>query len=123
MYITFFSVAGTDLPPQQAPFELQSSLSIPPDHYSACNAANAYPKFQTQGNAAGRTTDLLNLEGAYVSPAPLPEGFTARGIVALIFSIIAAVLGLAAVTWYGLGELAQPEHVSVVEQVVGVSEK
>lgn len=115
-------MVGTDLPLRQAPFELQSNLSIPPDHYAACNADNAYPKFQTQGNAAGRTTDLLNLEGAYVSPAPLPEGFTARGIVALIFSVMAALLGLAAVTWYGLGELAQTEQPGSeeVEQVDGV---
>jgi iron transport multicopper oxidase len=96
-------------PPLQAPLELQRTLSIPPDHYSACNAPNAYPKFQTQGNAAGRTTDLLNLDGAPVSPAPLPEGFTARGIVALVFSILAALLGIAAVAWYGVGELAQGE--------------
>ncbi len=107
----------------QAPLVLQSSLSIPVDHYAACNAANAYPKFQTQGNAAGRTTDLLNLEGAHVSPAPLPEGFTARGIVALVFSILAALLGLAAVAWYGVGELAQTEQASVVVTVGVVGEK
>lgn len=89
---------------------MQSSLTIPQNHYDACNAANAYPKFQTQGNAAGRTTDLLNLEGEYVSPARLPEGFTARGIVALVFSILAALLGIAAVVWYGVGELGKGEQ-------------
>lgn len=103
---------------------MQSSLSIPPDHYAACDASNAYPKFQTQGNAAGRTDDILNLGGAYTSPAPLPEGFTARGIVALIFSVIAAMLGIAAVAWYGVGELAEKnEGGSVVQQVGGVHEK
>lgn len=96
---------------------MQSSLSIPDEHYAACNAANAYPKFQTQGNAAGRTDDFLNLEGAHVSHPPLPDGFTARGIVALVFSIIAALLGIAAVSWYGVGEFAQAEQGSVLEKV------
>jgi iron transport multicopper oxidase len=95
---------------QQAPLEIQSSLSIPADHYAACNAANAYPKFQTQGNAAGRTSDLLNLGGAHVSPTALPTGFTPGGIVALFFSVVAALLGIAAVSWYGVGELTQTEQ-------------
>ena len=107
----------------QAPLQIQQTHSIPPDHYAACNAPNAYPKFETQGNAAGRTTDLLNLEGAYVSPAPLPEGFTAKGIVALIFSIIAALLGIAAVTWYGMGELAESQQGVVVEKMGAVVER
>jgi iron transport multicopper oxidase len=85
--------------------------------------ANAYPKFQTQGNAAGRTDDLLNVDGAPVSPAPLPVGFTARGIVALIFSIIAALLGIAAVCWYGMGDLAQGEHRNVMDNMVDVTKK
>lgn len=85
--------------------------------------ANAYPKFQTQGNAAGRTDDLLNLDGAPVSPTPLSDGFTARGIVALIFSIIAALLGIAAVCWYGMGDLVQGENRSMVESMVDVTKK
>ena len=118
-------VLNTNSSLQQAPLELQSSLSIPADHYVACNAANAYPKFQTQGNAAGRTDDLLNLNGAHLSHPPLPGGFTARGIVALVSSAVAALLGIAALSWYGMGELAQAaqEQESVVEKVGGVTEK
>jgi hypothetical protein len=29
---------------------------------------------------------------------PLPSGFTAKGIVALVFSVVAAVLGMASIT-------------------------
>ena len=64
----------------------------------------------TAGNAAARTTDLLNVDGANVQLPPLPAGFTARGIVALVFSIIAAFIGLASIIWYGMGELNQSEQ-------------
>lgn len=52
------------------------------------------------GNAAGNTVDLFDLKGENLSPKPLPDGFTARGIVALVFSIISAFIGLAVITWY-----------------------
>ena len=88
----------------EAPLELQNKLTIPKDHYAACAAST--PPIPTAGNAAARTTDLLNVEGANVSVPPLPAGFTARGIVALVFSIVAAFVGMAAVTYYGMGELS-----------------
>lgn len=47
----------------------------------------------------------MNLDGQALSPNPLPKGFTARGIVALVFSIIAGLLGVAVIAWYGMGEL------------------
>jgi hypothetical protein len=40
--------------------------------------------------------------------------------VALVFSILAALLGMAAVTWYGVGELAQMGKGSSVSQNVGI---
>lgn len=84
--------------------ELQSNLTIPQDHYAAC--ASASPAVPTAGNAAGNTVDLLDLTGANVSPSPLPEGFTPRGIVALTFSIIAGLVGCAVIAWYGMGEMS-----------------
>ena len=56
---------------------------------------------------ANNIQDLLNLDGQALSPAPLPSGFTPRGIVALVFSIIAGLLGVAVVAWYGLGEMGE----------------
>ena len=78
-------------------------LKIPDDHYAACKAAG----IPTAGNAAANTKDPFNLEGAYVSPAPLPAGFTPRGIVALVFSVVAAFLGMAAISWYGYQPLKE----------------
>ncbi|KAK8211262.1 iron transport multicopper oxidase FET3 precursor [Phyllosticta citricarpa] len=91
----------------EAPLQLQSLLdggkAIPQDHYAAC-AAND-PPVPTAGNAAGNTVDLLDLTGQNTSPAPLPSGFQTKGWVALAFSVLSALLGMAAVIWYGLAPL------------------
>jgi len=79
----------------EAPEELQKSLVIPQDHFQVCHEQG----LPTSGNAAGNTKDLLDLTGANLSPAPLPAGFTARGIVALVFSCLSAFLGIAVIAW------------------------
>lgn len=81
----------------EAPLDLQKTLTIPEDHYTACKMAGE----PIAGNAAGNTHDFYNLAGANKPPPPLPAGFTPRGIVALVFSCIAALLGLASIVWYG----------------------
>lgn len=84
----------------EAPLDLQQTLTIPADHYAACAADS--PPVATAGNAAGNTGNLLDLSGEPAPPAPLPDGFTARGIVALVFSCVAGILGVAVVAWYGM---------------------
>lgn len=84
----------------EAPLDLQRDLTVPQNHYDACAAAS--PAMPTAGNAAGNTANLLDLSGEPSPPARLPDGFTARGIVALVFSCISGVLGVAVVAWYGL---------------------
>jgi iron transport multicopper oxidase len=84
----------------EAPLALQKILplgAIPQDHLEACRQM----KSPFSGNAAGNTVDLQNLDGENRAPNPLPAGFTAKGIVALVFSCIAAFLGLATISWYG----------------------
>lgn len=78
----------------EAPLELQNK-TIPQNHLDVCKALG----MPTSGNAAANTEDLLNLEGQNLSPPPLPSGFTARGIVALVFSCVAALLGMAVIAW------------------------
>jgi iron transport multicopper oxidase len=79
----------------EAPLDIQKSLIIPQNHIDACHAGNV----PVAGNAAANTVDILNLAGANVAPGPLPAGFTPRGIVALTFSVISALLGLAVIAW------------------------
>ncbi len=54
----------------EAPEEIQRTHTIPDDHLKACNQQG----IPTAGNAAGNREKLLDLTGANVSPAPLPEG-------------------------------------------------
>jgi iron transport multicopper oxidase len=84
----------------ERPLDIQQQLSgkIPEDHWKACEAGNV----PTKGNAAGNTVDLSDLRGENRSPGKIPVGFTARGIVALVFSCLAAFLGMASIGWYGM---------------------
>ena len=79
----------------EAPLELQQTLQIPENHFDVCRASNG----KIAGNAAGNTVNVFDLKGQNRSPAPLPAGFTARGIVALVFSCLAAFLGMGAIAW------------------------
>jgi iron transport multicopper oxidase len=79
----------------EAPLDVQKSLTILQGHIDACQAGNV----PYAGNAAANTVNFLDLTGANLAPAPLPDGFTPRGIVALTFSIICALLGLAVISW------------------------
>ncbi|RDA93810.1 hypothetical protein CP533_6348 [Ophiocordyceps camponoti-saundersi (nom. inval.)] len=74
-----------------------NGLSIPEDHLSACRQAG----IATEGNAAGNMAQLLDLTGQNEPPARLPEGFTPRGVAALVLSCIAGLFGVAVIAWYG----------------------
>ncbi|KAK7920872.1 hypothetical protein PG985_008894, partial [Apiospora marii] len=82
----------------ESPKQLQETIKLPQDHLDVCAAGHV----PVSGNAAGNTVDLLNLDGQNRAPDPLPAGFTARGIIALVFSCICGILGVAVVAWYGL---------------------
>ena len=79
----------------EAPLEMQKRLSVPDDHFAECKAAGV----TYAGNAAANTKYVLDQRGLNKPARPVPAGFTARGIVALVFSCIAALAGLAAITW------------------------
>lgn len=95
----------------EAPLEIQQREIIPDDHWAAC-AAGSMPD---KGNAAGNTHYLLDLTGQNKQLPWLPAGFTTRGIVALVFSCISAVLGLAFVAFYGMTGAPKPGMTQVQE--------
>lgn len=79
----------------EAPIEMQKTLTVPQDHFDVCAAAGV----PIAGNAAGNTVDALDLKGENLQLDWLPAGFTPRGIVALVFSVLSAFLGMAAIAW------------------------
>ena len=92
----------------EAPTEMQNdpNQAFTDDFKRTCTK-NGIP---LEGNAAANSKDYLDLTGENVQHGPLPAGFTARGIVALVFSCIAAVLGLIAITIYGLSDINNIEE-------------
>ncbi|KAK5094095.1 hypothetical protein LTS08_008724 [Lithohypha guttulata] len=105
----------------EAPLQLQQQLNgkIPEDHFDACRAQD----MPIEGNAAGNTVNLLDTTGMNVSPGLLPEGFTPKGIVALTFSILAGLLGIATIVWYGLGEISNVEQREAAQKIDAFAEK
>ncbi|KAG0313039.1 hypothetical protein BGZ99_009132 [Dissophora globulifera] len=85
----------------EAPEVMPSVLTVDQSHYDQCKALG----IPFRGNAAGN--DGLDLNGANLGPDPLTGKFTAKGIVALVFTIISALLGLATVIWYAHEDDAQ----------------
>jgi len=100
----------------EAPLEIQKSLTIPQNHLSACQKGNV----PYTGNAAGNTVDLLDLRGANEAQKPLPAGFTARGIVALTFSCLSALLGLAVIAWYGMADMGEASKAAEKRRIAGL---
>lgn len=87
----------------EAPEEIQNNLTqqLTQNHIDVCKAVGmAY-----EGNAAANEANFLDLKGQNVQQKALPAGFTARGIVALVFSVILAVLGMAAIAYYGMTDI------------------
>lgn len=103
-HIEWHMLQGLALTIVEAPAEIQKQ-TIPDNHYGACKAAG----LPHEGNAAGNKENFLDLTGQNAQVKSLPAGFTARGIVALVFSCISAFLGMAAITWYGLSDLSLSE--------------
>lgn len=85
----------------EAPQQLQANARIPQNHLDVCDASG----LSYRGNAAGNTVDLLDLSGQNTQAGFLPGGFTPRGIVALTFSIVTALLGMASIVVYGISDL------------------
>lgn len=101
----------------EAPALLQTTLSIPPSHLDVCTAQN----IPTVGNAAGNAVDPLDLTGAPEPPRPLPAGFTAKGIVALVCSCLSAFAGIAVISWYGAGEIGKQVPSKGTEEAVAAA--
>lgn len=101
----------------EAPKQLQQQLSLTESEINICKAAN----MSYEGNAAANTEDLLDLTGENKQLPWLPAGFTAKGIVAMVFSCVSAFLGMAFITVYGISGI-QPskEETAVVTEREGL---
>ena len=85
----------------EAPQQLQQRVKFPEDMLKQCQMQN----IPVTGNAANHTDSnggWLDLSGEPHAPPPIPAGFTAKGYVAMTGCVIAAIVGLITIVWYGL---------------------
>ncbi|KAF7561130.1 hypothetical protein G7046_g3000 [Stylonectria norvegica] len=101
----------------EAPLEIQKTLSLPQNHLDACRLG----KVPAVGNAAGHTKNLLDLSGENAPPPRLPDGFTVRGIVALVLSAIVGIVGVVSVSSYGMSTAAEKEPSREREPLLAIS--
>lgn len=89
----------------EAPTQIRQNTKVPDLSYQSCRTNSV----AFEGNAAANTQDFYNLAGQNLQQPDLPAGFTARGIVALVFSVICAFVGMGFLTWYGLSDTPSGE--------------
>ncbi|ODV64382.1 ferroxidase FET3 [Ascoidea rubescens DSM 1968] len=99
-HIEWHMIQGLSLILVEAPLQVQKDegQQLTENHISICEAAGVLPS----GNAAANTEDFFDLTNENVQVKDLPSGFTGRGIVALVFSCIAGILGIIVLGIYGL---------------------
>ncbi|CAK9440230.1 uncharacterized protein LODBEIA_P43300 [Lodderomyces beijingensis] len=83
-----------------------STQQLTENHIDICKKVGV----SYQGNAAANTANYLDLSGENVQVKRLPTGFTAKGIIALVFSCVAAILGLATIAFYGMQDIDHVEE-------------
>lgn len=110
-HIDWHLASGLGMLLVEAPVQIQERLSIPEQHYQACQAAGV----PYQGNAAGNTVNLLDLSNQTQQAGWIPGGFTKRGYVAMVFSCFSAFLGIASLTLYGLADFKPGRKLGLVQ--------
>ncbi|AOA62477.1 Ferro-O2-oxidoreductase [Komagataella phaffii CBS 7435] len=99
------------------PLSIQSQQNLDDNWKRMCEVNN----MPYVGNAAANTENFLDLTDENVQVKNLPAGFTARGIVALVFSCIAGILGCVAIGLYGLA--ATDDNPVKLSQDLGIDEE
>ncbi|KAJ5363571.1 Multicopper oxidase type 2 [Penicillium cataractarum] len=107
-HIDWHMMQGLAMTFVEDPLAIQDQFSISQNQIDVCEAAS----MSWKGNAAGNTEDYLDLKGQNKPPGFIPAGFTTRGIVALVFSCICAVVGMISISIYGISDLKFTMHES-----------
>ncbi|AMD20886.1 HDR144Wp [Eremothecium sinecaudum] len=101
-HIEWHMMQGLSLTLVEAPLDIQNTASQQLTDSSLGVCANV--GMRHLGNAAGNSDDIFDLTGENVQAKAIPDGFTAKGIVAMFFSCLVAIIGLVTLSIYGLME-------------------
>lgn len=105
-HIEWHLVQGLAMILIEDPLAIQERQSLTDNYLDMCEKSGV----KTSGNGAGNSEDFLDMTGENVQVKPLPDGFTARGIVALVFSFVSGILGCAAIGYYGMADIPDVEE-------------
>lgn len=99
----------------EAPTVVKESLKngLPPSHLEAC----ALAQVATSGNAAGNIKHWLDLSGENLQFAPLPEGFTLKGYIALAISTFLGLYGIFSIYRYGMEDVKADNSEAVIKKL------
>ncbi|KAG7748309.1 hypothetical protein KL912_002214 [Ogataea haglerorum] len=104
-HIEWHLIQGLALTLIEDPLGIQANETLTENWKQVCQNVN----MSYTGNAAGNDNDFFDLTGQNVQVKDLPAGFTARGIVALVFSCVSGVLGCIVIFWYGMADIPDIE--------------
>lgn len=89
----------------EAPLVLQEREQLSQNYNQTCAAGD----ISVIGNAAGHFNDWYNMNGLPRQPAPLPNGFIAKGYIAFVISTLIGIWGLYTIIKYGLTDKIQDD--------------
>ncbi|CUM68340.1 uncharacterized protein PRCAT00006062001 [Priceomyces carsonii] len=106
----------------EAPTEIQNQ-KLPQNHLDICEAGN----MSSIGNAAGRSghseSEWLDLSGENVQVAPLPDGFTPKGYIAVVVCALFAIYGVFSIYDYGMQDFATEDTNKIVHKVYDIIDR
>ncbi|KAI5968006.1 hypothetical protein CANMA_002774 [Candida margitis] len=100
----------------EAPEEIQAHQKhISANHAQVCHNVSV----PVQGNAAANM-DFLDLTGQNLQQPPLPEGFTAKGYIAMALCTLVAVYGIWSIYKYGIEDVNKDNSAEVIERLYAI---
>lgn len=97
----------------EAPEEIQAHQKhISHNHVQVCRNVSV----PVQGNAAANM-DFLDLTGQNLQQPPLPEGFTAKGYIAMALCTLIAIYGIWSIYKYGIEDVNKDNSAEVIERL------
>jgi len=89
----------------EAPFDVQTTQQIIPNHFDACTLGNMSYYGNAAGNHGDSKQEWLDLSGENLQPEPLPEGFTTMGYIAMAMCTMVAIFGISSIYKYGIQDI------------------
>ena len=115
-HIEWHLLQGLSIVLVEDPLSLQSNSSqqLTANMLEMCTNSN----ISSKGNAAGNYENFLDLTGENVQQKNIPDGFTKKGIIAMVFSCIAGILGLVTIAIYGMQDMTPEQEAEDIRELL-----